>query len=106
MNAEILVQNVFNLFVVAIIFEAAVMAIFSLSALKRMEGSMVVNSVREIIILILSLFICYNVRKINLFYGTGLRLPQLVDVLISALFLTRMTFLVQAIFAKLKSKDE
>jgi hypothetical protein len=106
MNAEILVQNVFNLFVVAVVLEAAVMAVFSLSILKRIEKNMVIDTVRDFAILILALFICYNVRKLNLFYGTGLRLPSLADVLISALFLTRMTILVQNIFSKIKIKDE
>jgi hypothetical protein len=102
MNAEVLVQNVFNLFVVAVILEAAVMAIFSITALKKMEDNSVINTVRDVAILVLSAFICYNVRKLNLFSGTGLKLPELVDVLISALFLARMTILVQNIFSKIK----
>ena len=106
MNAEILVQNVFNLFIIAIILEAVIMAVFSISVLKKMQESTIANSVKEAVIFIISLFFCYNVRKVNLFYGTGLRLPELVDVLFSALFLARMTMLVQNIFAKLKSDND
>jgi len=102
MNGEILVQNVFNLFVIGIIIEAAVMSIFTLTPLKSMEDTTPVASARDALILILAFILCYKVNILTLFKGTGIKLPYLLDTIISALVLSRMTMLIKDFFSKLK----
>lgn len=102
MNGEILIQNVFNLFVIAIIIEAAVMAIFQMSAMKDLESSLPFQTARDALILILAAVLCYKVPILTLFKGTGIKLPYILDTVVSALVLTRMTFFIRDFFSRIK----
>jgi hypothetical protein len=102
MNAEVLVQNIFNLFVVAIILEASVMALFSMSAFKMLNRNTAVDSARDVIILLIALVLCYKVEMLTVFTKTGIDMPKMIDTIISALVLTRMTNLVLTFFSRIK----
>ncbi len=102
MNGELLVQNVFNLFIIAIIIEAAVMAIFQISAMKDLETTTPFQTARDALILILAAVLCYKVPLLTLFKGTGIKLPYLLDTAVSALVLTRMTYFIRDFFSRIK----
>lgn len=105
MNGEILIQNVFSLFIIAIILEASVMAIFSMSTLKNISSSKAVEAARDIIILLLAFVLCYKVNILTIFRGTGIKLPHILDTIISALVLTRMTNIIKSFLLRLKQSE-
>lgn len=102
MKFEMLIQNVFVLFVIAIILESCVMAIFSMTALKDISDNRPVRVTRDLIIVILALVLCYKVPVISLFGGTGIKLHPYLDTAISALVLVRLTNLIEGFFDKLR----
>ncbi|HOO70968.1 MAG TPA: hypothetical protein PK926_04325 [Spirochaetota bacterium] len=105
MNGEVLIQNVFNLFIVAIILEASIMAIFSLTAFKRLESTQPLQMARDALILILAAVLCYKVDILTLFRGTGIKLPYILDTVISALVLTRMTNFISDFLSRIRISD-
>ncbi len=102
MKGEILLQNVFYLFILAIILEASVMAIFSISYVKRFSSRMPVETARDVLIIILSFVVCHQEKFLTLFRDTGIKFPPLLDVIISALVLARMTFFIREFLSKMK----
>ncbi len=103
MKWEILIQNVFNFLIIAIVIEMSIMAIFSMTALKEMGNSRPVQMARDTIVVLLALVLCYKVDILSLFLGTGVKLHQILDTVISALVLTRLTNLVRDFFSKFKT---
>ncbi|MCP4132504.1 MAG: hypothetical protein GY754_16140 [bacterium] len=104
MNGEALVQNVFNFFIIAIIMEASVMAIFSIIEKNFVENK-AVEAARDILILILAFVLCSQVDMLNLFKGTKIKLPKLLYLVISSLVLARMTHLVREFLSRFKSNE-
>ena len=102
MNGDVLIQNIINLFVMAIILEAAIMAIFSMSAFRDMKMTRAVEATRDVIVLLAAFFLCYKVDVLHVFRGTGLKIPVLFDIIISTLVLTRMTNFVRQVFNRLR----
>jgi hypothetical protein len=102
MKFEILIQNVFILFIIAIIMESCVMAIFSLTALKDLSESRPAQVARDTIVVILALILCYKVSILSLFTGTGIKLHHYLDTAISALVLVRLTNLIGDFFNRLR----
>jgi len=102
MKGEILLQNVFYLFIIAIILEASVMAIFSISAVKKFSNKTSIETVRDLLIMAFSFIICYKEKIFTLFHESGIKLPFLLDIIISSLVLARMTFFIREFLAKLK----
>jgi len=105
MNIEVLIQNIINLFVVAIIIEAAVMALFSMSSLWDMGSKRPVVATRDGIIIIVSFLLCYKVEVLSVFRKTGMNLPAMIDVIISALVLARMTNFVNSFMSRMRRED-
>lgn len=105
MNIEVLIQNIINLFVVAIIIEAAVMALFSMSSLRDMGSKRPVVATRDGIIIIVSFLLCYKVEVLSVFRKTGMNLPAMIDVIISALVLARMTNFVNSFMSRMRRED-
>ena len=106
MNGEVLIQNVFNLFIIAIILEASVMAIFSMSMLRNLSDNKAIEMTRDVIILILAFVLCYKVNLLTIFRGTGIKLPHILDTVISALVLTRMTNIIKTFLLKIKQSSQ
>ncbi len=102
MKFEVLVQNVLILMVIAIVLEACVMAIYSLTALKDISETRPAQVTRDVIVIILSLVLCYKVPLLSLFAGTGIKLSHELNTIISALVLMRLTNLVGDFFNKLR----
>ncbi len=102
MKFEILIQNVFILFVIAIIIESCAMAIFSLTALKDISENRPVQVARDTFVVILALVLCYKVELLSLFSGTGIKLHKYIDTAISALMLVGLTNVVNGFFGKLR----
>lgn len=105
MNGEALIQNLFTLVVMAIIIEAAVMAIFSLAAVKNMDSRAPIDAARDMIILATAFFLCFKIDLLSLFRGTGFKLPHIVDVIITTLVLTRITFFLRDFMSRFKTRD-
>jgi hypothetical protein len=105
MNVETLIQNLITLFVVAIIIESAVMALFSLSSLRSVNARRPFEATRDGLIIILSFFLCYKVGVLSVFRNTGIAIPKLLDVVISALVLMRMTTFIWGFMSRLKGES-
>lgn len=102
MKFEMLVQNVFILFVIALIMESCVMAIFSMTALKDISENRPVQVARDCIVILLAFVLCFKVEMLSIFAGTGIHLHKYLDTAISALVLMRLTNLISDFFNKLK----
>ncbi len=102
MKFEILIQNVFILFVIAIIIESCAMAIFSLTALKDISENRTVQVTRDTFVVLLALLLCYKVELLSLFAGTGIKLHKYIDTAISALMLVGLTNVVNGFFSKMR----
>jgi hypothetical protein len=105
MNIDVLLQNIVSLFVIAVIIEAAVMAVFSMSSLREIGSKRPVEATRDGLILILSFFICYKIETFSVFKGTGIAIPRLMDVIISALVLMRLTNFVWHFMSRFRRED-
>ena len=105
MNGEVLLQNLFNIFIIAIIFEASIMAIFSMAVFKNLSYNAPVEMIKDVLILILSLVLCYKVSSFRLFNGTGIKLPYYLNTIISALVLMRLTKFVGDFLSRIKMSD-
>ncbi len=57
------------------------------------------------IIIIVSFLLCYKVEVLSVFRKTGMTLPNLIDVLISALVLARMTNFVNNFMSRMRRDD-
>jgi len=105
MNGDVLLQNIFSVFIIAIILEAAVMALFNLSALKGLDRNRAIEATRDGIIIIVAFFLCWKVDILRIFRGTGMNMPWMVDVIISGLVLARMTNFVRQVMSRFKAED-
>jgi hypothetical protein len=105
MNIEALIQNIITLFVVAIIMEAAIMAIFSLSSVRMVRAKRPLDATRDGLIIILSFFLSYKVEILSVFRKTGIALPRLLDIVITALVLARLTNLVWNFMSRMKGEE-
>src|SRR4030042_329328 len=103
MNTEILLQNIFNLFIISIIIEFCVSAIFSINLLKDFTESSIGQSVREGIIIVIALIICFKVPMFRIFRRV-IDLPYQLDWIISTLILARMTFIIKGFLDKIKER--
>ncbi|MCU0822673.1 MAG: hypothetical protein MUC95_09425 [Spirochaetes bacterium] len=104
MKGEILLQNVVNLVIIAVILEAAIMAIFTIDALKEIQPTRAVEASRDLLVILLSLFVCYQVEALRIFKGTGIKLPMVADTIISALVLARITNFIRQLTARFKQE--
>ncbi len=105
MNGEILIQNIINIFIIALILEASIMAVFSMAAFKGIEASRAVESARDAIIIIVAFFLCYKVEALRIFRRTGLAIPTIIDIVISTLVLTRITIFIRQLMSRFKNED-
>ena len=106
MKGEVLLMNIVNLFIISIVLNAAIMAIFQISTLKKMSAIRSVEATRDLLVILLSLFICYKVNILRVFRGTGINIPYILDVIISALVLTTMINFVKQFLSRLKQGDD
>ncbi len=102
MKGDILFNNLFNIFIVSLIVEAAVMAVFSLAAFKYASNKKPIEISRDFFVLIVSVFICFNVSAISLFNKTGLNVPHPFDLAITSLVMVRLANLVRDFFASIR----
>jgi hypothetical protein len=105
MNGEVLIQNIVNIFIIAVILEASIMAIFSMSVIKDLEKNRAIEATRDAIIIIAAFIICYKVTTLRVFLKTGVKIPVLIDIIISTLVLARMTNLIRTLMSRFKTED-
>ncbi len=105
MHGDVLFQNVFVLFIISIIIEAAVMAILSLTFLKKFAESDLGKTIRDVVILLVALFVCWKVRILTLFGGTGITVPAWFDTIISGLVISRITSLIRDLVERIKENS-
>jgi hypothetical protein len=101
MRAEIFLQNIINILLVAIVLQVAVMSVFSLKIIKDIAGRPL-DSAKDIIILLISLYLCWKVPFLTVFRGTGLAVPHIFDMVMCALMLSRFVAFVDSFFQRLK----
>jgi hypothetical protein len=106
MKGEILIQNIVNLFIISIVLYAAIMAIFSISTLKALSSLRSVEATRDLLVILVSLLICYKVDALRIFKGTGINLPYMLDIVISALVLASMINFIRQFMSRLKQNPE
>ncbi len=70
--------------------------------MKKLSDRTPVEAARDALILILAFVLCYKVKLLTIFRGTGIKLPYLLDTLISGLVLARMTYFIREYLAKFK----
>ncbi|OHD70071.1 MAG: hypothetical protein A2W19_04560 [Spirochaetes bacterium RBG_16_49_21] len=106
MKLDVLIQNVFYLFIFAVVLEVAIMAVFSMTILRDISENRSVKIARDIIILLLAWMICYKSNLFNLFTNTGIILVgqrwYRLDVIISALVLAGFTNMVSQLFDRIR----
>ncbi len=102
MKGEILLMNVVNLFIISVVLNAAIMALFSMSAFKKLPSTRPVEATRDVVAILLSLFICYKVNVLRIFRGTGIDIPVLLDVILSGLVLTSMINFIRQFMSRMK----
>ena len=106
MKLDVLIQNVFYLFIFAIVLEVAIMAVFSMTALKDISENRTVKIARDVVVILLAWLICYKSNLLNLFKDTGITLIgerwYKLDVVISALVMAGFTNIVSSIIEKMR----
>jgi hypothetical protein len=106
MKLDVLIQNLFYLFIFAIVLEVAIMAVFSMTALKDISENRPIKIARDFVVITLAWLICYKSNLLNLFKDTGITLIgerwYRLDVIISALVMAGFTNIVSSIFEKMK----
>ena len=105
MNGDVLLQNIINIFIISIILEASIMAVFSMSALKNFESTRPMEATRDAIIIIVSFLLCYKVDMLRVFLGTGMKIPNIIDIIISSLVMARMTNFILTVMSRFKGED-
>src|SRR4030042_4582128 len=105
MKLDVLIQNVFYLFIFAIVLQVAVMAVFSMTALRDISENRPVKIARDLIVIVIAWLICYKSNLLNLFRDTGITLVgerwYRLDVIISALVLGGFTHVGSEIFERM-----
>ncbi|MBN2040140.1 MAG: hypothetical protein JW864_08875 [Spirochaetes bacterium] len=104
MKGEILLLNIVNLFIISIVLNAAVTAVFSMSVFKKMSTSRPVEASRDVVVILLTLFICYKIDVLRIFKGTGINMPMLLDTILSALVLTSMINFIRQLMSRMKQE--
>ena len=103
MEVDILIKNLFNLFVFALLIEIATMGIFTMTALKDFAESRPVTIARDVIVLTLAFYLCYKYqRNFNVLRGTGVALNKYLGTAISAMVLFGMTNLIKNFFSNVR----
>ena len=105
MKGDILFQNVFVLFLIAIILEAAISAIFSLSFLEKFSESSIGKTIKELLMLIVAIFLCFKIKILTIFGNTGIIVPDLLDSIISGLVITRIANFIRDLLEKIKESS-
>jgi hypothetical protein len=108
MNAEVLFQNIVNLFIIALILEASVMALFSISLFKKMSRNIAVESARDVLILVIAALLCYTGYKhgmLSIFHKSGFKVQKYIDIAISTLVLVRFTKLIMGFFSRMRENQ-
>lgn len=102
MRLELIIQNIFHLFVIAIILELAVSSIFSLKFFQNMAGGRSLETLRDLLIFGLACYICYKVPHMTIFKGTGVKVPRVFNTAVTALIITSLANFVQNFMARIK----
>ncbi|OHD64222.1 MAG: hypothetical protein A2176_01160 [Spirochaetes bacterium RBG_13_51_14] len=106
MKLDVLIQNVFYLFIFAIVLQVAVMAVFSMTALRDISENRPVKIARDLIVIVIAWLICYKSNLLNLFRDTGITLVgerwYRLDVIISALVMAGFTNVASQIFERMR----
>ena len=104
MKSDIIISNIFSLFVIAIIVETAVSALFSITAVKEHERKTLMKSMREAITFLTAFLFCFVVPEIRIFRESGIPITGMADTIISALLIARMSDIVRGLISKLKGE--
>jgi len=106
MKIDILIQNIFYIFIFSIVLEVAIMAVFSMTALRDVADNRPVKIARDVVVIILAWLICYKSNLLNIFNNTGIGLIgerwYRLDVIISALVMAGFTNVVSIFFERMR----
>lgn len=103
MKTDILINNMVQMFFVAIVLEAGISAIFNLTAVQSINrGKVFVDTTREVFTFLGAFFLCYFVKKFRIFSGTGLKMNDMLDLVVTTLVLAKFSGLIGDLFRRLK----
>jgi hypothetical protein len=105
MSGYQLVGNTINLLIMGIIIESVVSAVFSITAVKMVNRSLVVKTSREAITYGLCFLLLFFVKNLRLFANTGIAVPELIDYIITSLVTARFTMVVKQLFDRITGNE-
>ena len=104
MKGEIIVSNLFNILIMAIVLETCISAFFSVTALKEQERKMVIKTMREALTYLVAFLICFSIPQLRTFAKSGLKLGAKVDLVITTLLLGRLCGFIKELVYKIKGE--
>jgi hypothetical protein len=102
MKSSILLANFANIFLMAVVVEIALAAVFSITAVKDYENKTPVKITKEVVTFLVCFFVCWFFPVLRLFLGTDLGIKPVPDIVITSLVLTRLTGVIRDIFVRLR----
>ncbi len=100
MNGAVLLQNMILLFILGIVFEAAVSAVFSITAIKSASRKIIVRSSREALLYITVFVVCFFLSDARIFKNSGINVPFVLDYVLSSLVTARFSMLAGDLFSR------
>lgn len=104
MKAEMIIGNLFNIIVMALILETAVSALFSITAVREHERKLLIKTMREAITFLAAFFLCFFIPEIRILSGSAIKLAPKVDMVITALILARFAGIIKDLIARLRGE--
>ena len=102
MNTNLLLNSLFTMLLFAVVVEAAVAAVFSITAMKVIETKRAVATSREAITFIVGAFMVYYIEPLRLFKAAGINFPMIGDIIVSAMVMMRLTGFIRDLMAKVR----
>jgi hypothetical protein len=103
MKSDALLQAIINMLLFALLVEGAVSAVFSISAMRSIENKRVVQTTREALTFLVAVLFVYSLDSLKLFKAGGLKFPNIGDIIISSLVLTRLSGFIRDLMNRVRS---
>lgn len=97
---NLLLQNIITVFLMALVIEACVSILFSITAVRIVEHTMAVKTTKEAVTFITAFIVIFFMKSVRIFHGSGIYLPEIVDYIITSLVAVRFMLFIRNLFAK------
>lgn len=101
MNGMVILQNMILLFILGIVFESAISAIFSITAIKSARGKVIVRSSKEALLYLTVFVVCFFLPDARILKNSGINVPMILDYILSSLVTARFSMLAGDIFSRM-----